>query len=54
MANDMIINIKSTADKSGIDAVDKAVEDLTSSSKKAGKSVDELGNEVKKAGRVKS
>jgi len=32
MANDMIINIKSTADKSGIDAVDKAVEDLTSSS----------------------
>lgn len=54
MANDMIINIKSTADKSGIDAVDKAVEDLTSSSKKAGKSVDELGNEVKKAGRGKS
>jgi phage tail tape measure protein, TP901 family len=54
MANDMIINIKSTADKSGIDAVDKAVEDLTSSSKKAGKSIDELGNEVKKAGRGKS
>ncbi|WP_304181933.1 phage tail tape measure protein [Leptotrichia trevisanii] len=54
MANDMIINIKSTADKSGIEAVDKAVEDLTSSSKKAGKSVDELGNEVKKAGKGKS
>jgi len=47
MANEMVIDMKFKSDKSAIDSVDKAIDELASSAKKASKEVDGLEKEVK-------
>ena len=53
MANEMVIDMKFKGDKSAIDSVDKAIDELASSAKKASKEVDGLEKEVKDTGKTK-
>lgn len=53
MANEMVIDMKFKSDKSAIDSVDKAIDELASSAKKASKEVDGLEKEVKDTGKTK-
>lgn len=53
MANEMVIDMKFKGDKSTIDSVDKAIDELASSAKKASKEVDGLEKEVKDTGKTK-
>ena len=49
----MVIDMKFKGDKSAIDSVDKAIDELASSAKKASKEVDGLEKEVKDTGKTK-